>query len=126
MSRIIKFRVKDNNDGQIKEVITLGKEYVEVGMKRFPFTEKIYDYELMQYTGVNDMNGVEIFEGDIIMEEDYSNGAYLMGKQPRKKKVVDFRTDGCIGFKVGFNITHLENIEVVSNIYEQEGEKYCI
>lgn len=115
--RKIKFRVLDNNDGKIKDVITLGKEYVEVPLNRFPFTEKIYDYVLMQYTGMNDINGVEIFEGDV----------FHQGDENIKYKVI-FR-DGCF---IGNQLVNkslsglayfIKSIEVIGNVYQMDVEK---
>jgi hypothetical protein len=72
--------------------------------------DNLKDYPLMQYTGLKDKNGVEIYEGDIIKTDtdnivsvEYSNyyGAYLFG-----------------GFPTNQDEIYKLEIEVIGNIYE--------
>lgn len=88
---------------------------------------KSYDNDvcIMQYTGLKDKNGKEIYEGDIVK---WSDGDYKHPSNPRIAEVrfdpelcfFAFNVDG--GHKFGFSnfiYTDTEkHIEVIGNIYE--------
>ena len=128
MSREIKFRVFVDNEMLYQDKYD---EYgdnltsIDICKKTITITE-FYDYEdvhrfedeevkLMQYTGVKDKNGKEIYEGDIVILNDteeenrcvvkYKYGSYIL-------------VDG----DLRENLSNVEDkfLEVVGNIYENK------
>ena len=77
-------------------------------------------YKLMQYTGLKDKNGVEIYEGDVVADNPRKtfiqcHGEYDSAEVVKMKDIDgsdDMGTD-CIGYPY-----YWEDFEVIGNIYE--------
>lgn len=121
--RIIKFRAYDNaqtTTGMMSPEECLKHFYdcYEIGLN--PFEDKYLNW--MQFTGIYDMNGKEIYEGDIV--KDIGN----FKKEENIRRVV-YITE-CAGFVLReqddyFNRTigannkgECSHLEVIGNIYE--------
>lgn len=125
MNREIKFRVYDEDFKKMR--------YLNSSHDFICFDEKGNGYyhnmqtglgewfsDLMQYTGLKDKNGVEIYEGDVVRIV-YDNIEHIY-QIIFDKEELDFKaTNGEINY--GGNFQYLgccEEIEVIGNIYENE------
>lgn len=123
--REIKFRVWDllSSKFRLDVVVTLDGKVFETqsaGNEINDYTNQS-DFILMQYTGLKDKNGVEIYEGDIV------NALYEYDVwDETKRKVTEV-----VKLKLSTNldteytggpeeVLHYSDIEVIGNIYENQ------
>lgn len=127
--REIKFRSWDTYNKEMLEVQELdyADSYNGQPMIRTTMYNDYFDTEdmiLMQYTGLKDKNGVEIYEGDIIriLGGEYEQGFYEWNE---KVCIKDFIYDG---FNLMMTVNQIGNeaLEVIGNIYDNPEllEKY--
>lgn len=116
MSREIKFRSWYKKG---KTMTTSGFHLTHKGEILFAVPVEQNDFILMQYTGLEDKNGKEIYEGDIIkFDFDYSNKTfngivYYSG-------ACFYANDGCSSghLTLGHLIDNKRNVEVMGNVHE--------
>jgi uncharacterized phage protein (TIGR01671 family) len=132
--RDIKFRCWDTENKEMLEVQELDYEdsYNGQPMIRTTMYSDYFDTEdmiLMQYVGLKDKNGKEIYEGDIVkfrFKDDREEFPDLIGYIEYQTTFTAFRIMSNQGsFKI--DITEIKFIEVIGNIYKnpellEEGE----
>ncbi|OTO71297.1 MULTISPECIES: YopX family protein [unclassified Enterococcus] len=123
---IPKFRAWDENDNVMRSWMELiltkekGEDFYAIGYEENKVITS-FDHEqvLMQSTGLKDKNGVEIFEGDVVLENGMQR-TVSFGEQEYEE---DF---GNLAYYVGFNVytkwgySSIDPVEyeILGNIYE--------
>ncbi len=129
MNREIKFRGKDYNNkwrygDLVQEKWGQGKAIM---IKKDTTAWSVLEDTIGQYTGLHDKNGKEIYEGDIVLyedwEEDHEGGnddCFI------NKGIVEYCEENCYFNVTGresayiFNVLYKDNdtLEVIGNVYE--------
>ena len=124
--REIKFRAWDKVDGiWCNYKIIDGRVYFLDNDTGLWYT-KYRDFDLMQYTGVNDINNVEIYEGDIVeisKETSYlKDTAIVKFDEYSASFVLVVKDDDCGYLSYNFS-SHYDKIisyKIIGNIYEHK------
>ena len=122
MNRIIKFRAWHTKAKKMfsaeemgKDELTLsvdGRGFVNVNGASTKLSQYITDMTPMQFTGLKDKNGKEIFEGDILNDSEYAQRFEVIWR------------NGMFSLKIlndnNFHrwIRDNEKLEIIGNIYE--------
>lgn len=112
----------------------IGIEDLGNGFSMGHFNKQIKDCELMQSTAIKDVDGKDIFEGDIVeikFDDYYSNNSFTIDEDSTHKGEIVFEffgyyikfPDMCF-MSINDVVDYDFNIKVLSNIYEN-GDLIC-
>ena len=119
--REIKFRAWDKENEKMMKVSSLHLENKEISVKENGTFRLFRMQDLMQYTGIKDKNGKEIYEGDIVLIKLDETSTWY-------KTVVGFKKGAFIAnlidkedyvyiFHHGFTD---DDFEIIGNVYENK------
>lgn len=118
--RSIKFRAWDVNNKEMLDVQELDYQdsYNGQPMVRTTMYNDYFDVEdmiLMQYTGLKDITGREIYEGDIV--KSFFVDTDEAGNEIYKYYIMEVKYDEVL---CSYKIDKFMNLEVIGNIYENK------
>lgn len=139
MNREIKFRIWDSIHNKmiyLKDVVSFGYDnefdvyelyFEENNLKCRGYDDFDDDFggtiinetelPIMEYTGLKDKNGVEIYEGDKVMRDYEWTEPDEIGIITWNKDTASFQIKGHIPSS---SMKHLDRMKVIGNIYEKE------
>ena len=120
--REIKFRAWDKENEKMMKVSSLHLENKEISVKENGTFRLFRMQDLMQYTGVKDKNGKEIYEGDIIKYK-FPYDRRLNHTSPVKflETKASFGIKDRYGNEIPlYTISAKNYFEVIGNIYENK------
>ena len=113
--REIKFRAWDKTENHMYKWENL----LNQNLKNIFTIPKQCGYNIMQFTGLHDKNGKEIYEGDIVsfnLKSDSEGQPYIIGYIEYQTTFSGYRIMSFEGsFALDYNI---KDIEVIGNIYD--------
>jgi uncharacterized phage protein (TIGR01671 family) len=118
MNRTIKFRVWDKreNKGMSTQNMLYDAQLHHLWQR---FVDYPGSYELMQYTGLTDKNGKEIFEGDIIIDTQKQKYEIIFDENYARYDIKVCGENKLRGQTSYFTqIYEKKHIEVIGNIFE--------
>lgn len=126
--REMKFRAFLKSNQVMYDVLTLDiidkKALIENAEKQLKGYVKLQEIELMQYTGLKDNIGKEIYEGDIISFGD--NKAVVFYEHAKFKAKYRYYNN-CYCYDALSDVLYFKKVEVIGNVYENKellkGEK---